>query len=54
MILVMVLGFFLLLSGIVVDEFWSVRQTELMIHKIYLKVHCFFSAKRTPLASCLY
>jgi len=44
MILVMVLGFFLLLSGIVVDEFWSVRQAELMIHKIYLKEQAYYRA----------
>ncbi len=40
----MVLGFFLVLSGVVGEEFWSVRQAELTVNKIYLKEQAYYQA----------
>jgi len=44
MILVVVLGFFLVLSGIVAEEFLAVRQAETTVRKIYLKEQAYWEA----------
>ena len=40
----MVLSFFLIISGIVSEEFWSVRQAEILSNKIYLKEQAYVQA----------
>ncbi len=45
MVLIMVLSFFIALSGIVVDESWSVHQTEKIVNEIYLKEQAYYRAK---------
>jgi len=42
--LIMVLSFFLIISGIVTEEFWSVRQAEILSNKIYLKEQAYVQA----------
>ncbi len=44
MILVMVLGFFLVLSGLTAEEFWSARESELLVSKVYLKEQAYYHA----------
>ncbi len=44
MIILMVLGFFMVLSGIISEEFLAVRQTEVLVHKFYLKQQAYHEA----------
>lgn len=44
MIILVVLGFFLVLSGVISDEFLSVRQTEAMVRRFYLKQQVYHEA----------
>ncbi len=44
MIILMVLGFFLVLSGLITEEHLSVRQAEVMVHKFYLKQQAYHEA----------
>ncbi len=44
MILVMVLGFFLVLSGLTAEEFWSAREADLLTSKVYLKEQAYYHA----------
>ena len=45
MILIMVLSFFLLISGIVVEETSSINSTTRIFEKIYLKEECYYQAQ---------
>jgi len=40
----MILSFFLIISGIVTEEFWSVRQAEVLSNRIYLKEQAYVQA----------
>ncbi len=44
MIILVVLGFFLVLSGVISDEFLSVRRTEMMVCRYYLKQQVYHEA----------
>lgn len=54
MIIILVLGFFLVLSGIVIEGFFSVRQTEAIARKFYLKQQAYYQAVSTLEFVCFY